>query len=211
MLLRNYPKPQYWKNVLALKDAESHSDRIEFYYLALTFDVGALEDPADYEALALGAIDLGLPEEGVRVLQAGLEKGDLTGADEARFRRMLTHARAETSNSAAATKDLADQARRATSGQPDAAVGRAYLSQGKFDQAIAALRRGIEKGELEHPEKTRIDLGIAHLRRGETQEAREAFSAVKADSEWRDLAELWSVRASELAQNTAQRNETAQR
>ena len=211
MLLRNYSKPQYWKNVLALKDAESHSDPVEFYYLALTFDVGALDDPADYEALALGAIDLGLPEEAVRVLQAGLEKGVLTGADEPRFRRMLTHAQAETRNSAAATKDLAEQARHATTGQPDAEVGRAYLSQQKYDQAIAALRRAIEKGELRHADQARIDLGIAYLRRGEAQQASESFNAVKADSEWRDLAELWSVRASEVAQSTAQRNETAQR
>ena len=57
-LLRHYPKPEYWWNVLELKSAQPHSERVDFHYLALKFDVGMLDDPADYEALALGAIDL---------------------------------------------------------------------------------------------------------------------------------------------------------
>lgn len=61
MLLRHYPKPKYWENVLELKTAESHPERVEFYYRALMFDLGMLRDPDDYEALALGALDLGLP------------------------------------------------------------------------------------------------------------------------------------------------------
>ena len=62
MLLRHYPKPEYWRNVLQLRSAQPHSKRVDFYYLALKFDVGMLDDPMDYETLALGAIDLGLPE-----------------------------------------------------------------------------------------------------------------------------------------------------
>jgi Tfp pilus assembly protein PilF len=211
MLLRHYPKPEYWRNVLELKAAEPHSARVELYYLALTFDVGMLDDPADYEVLALGAIDLGLPEQAVRVLEAGLRKGVLAGEHEPRFRRMLAHAQAETAKSAAAMADLAQQAQRASTGQPGAAIGRAYLSQRKYDQAIAALRKGIQKGELQYPDQARIDLGVAYLKNGETQQARETFAAVKADSEWRGLAELWSLRANEASQNAEQRNETAQR
>ena len=189
MLLRHYPKPEYWRNVLELKSAQPHSKRVDFYYLALKFDVGMLDDPADYETLALGAIDLGLPEDAVRVLETGLRKGVLAGKHEPRFRRMLAHAQAETARSSDGVKDLAQQAQRASSGQPDAAIGRIYLSQRMYDQAIAALRKGIQKGGLEHSDQARIDLGVAYLKSGETQQARETFAAVKADSEWRGLAD----------------------
>jgi hypothetical protein len=67
--------------------------------------------------------------------------------------------------------DLAQQAQRASSGQPDAAIGRIYLSQRMYDQAIAALRKGIQKGALEHSDQGRIDLGVAYLKSGETQQA----------------------------------------
>jgi tetratricopeptide (TPR) repeat protein len=199
-LLRHYPKPEYWRNVLQLKTAQRHSKRVDFYYLALKFDVGMLDRPADYETLALGAIDLGMPEDGVRVLDTGLHNGVLAGEHEPRFRRMLAHAQAETAKSSNAVSDLAQQAQRASSGQIDADIGRIYLSQRMYDRAIAALRKGIQKGSLENSDQTRIDLGVAYLKSGETQQARQTFAAVKADSEWRGLAELWSLRATEASQ-----------
>lgn len=211
MLLRHYPKPEYWRNVLKLKSAQPHSERVDFYYLALKFDVGMLDDPADYETLALGAIDLGLPEDAVRVLETGLRKGVLAGEHEPRFRRMLAHAQAQTAKSSDGVKDLAQQAQRASSGQPDAAIGRIYLSQRMYDQAIAALRKGIQKGALEHSDQARIDLGVAYLKNGKTQQARETFAAVKADSEWSGLAQLWSLRSTESSQDTKQPSEPAQR
>ena len=211
MLLRHYPKPEYWRNVLQLKSTQPHSKRVDFYYLALKFDVGMLDKPADYETLALGAIDLGMPEDAVRVLETGLRKGVLAGEREPSFRRMLAHAQAETAKSSDGVKDLVQQAQRATSGQLDAAIGRIYLSQRMYDRAIAALRKGIQKGALEHSDQTRIDLGVAYLKSGETRQARETFAAVKADSEWRGLAELWSLRSNEASRDTKQPSKPAQR
>jgi tetratricopeptide (TPR) repeat protein len=211
MLLRHYPKPEYWRNVLQLKSAQRHSKRVDFYYLALKFDVGMLDDPMDYETLALGAIDLGLPDDAVRVLETGLRKGVLAGEREPSFRRMLAHAQAQTAKSSDGVKDLAQQAQRASSGQPDAALGRIYLSQRMYNQAIAALRKGIQKGALEHSDQARIDLGVAYLKSGETQQARATFAAVKVDSEWRGLADLWSLRSNEASQDTKQPSEPAQR
>jgi tetratricopeptide (TPR) repeat protein len=110
---------------------------------------------------------------------------------------MLAHAQAVTAKNTDAVNDLAQQAQRASSGQLDAAIGRIYLSQRLYDRAIAALRKGIQKGEIAHADQARIDLGVAYLKSGETQKARETFAAVKADSEWRGLAELWSLRSAD--------------
>jgi tetratricopeptide (TPR) repeat protein len=184
MLLRHYPKPEYWRNVLQLKSAQPHSKRVDFYYLALQFDVGMLEEPQDYETLALGAIDLGLPEDAVRVLETGLRKGTLAGSQEARFRRMLDLAKAESAKSIEQVRD-------------PATLGRIYLSQRMYEQAIASLRKSIQQGTPEHLDQARIDLGVAYLKSGEKQRARETFAAVKPDSEWRGLAELWSLRTKE--------------
>lgn len=197
MLLRHYPKPEYWRKVLELKSEQPHSRQVDYYYLALKFDVGMLDDPADYEDLALGAIDLGLPEDAVRVLETGLSKGVLAGKQEARFRRMLVLAQAATVKTSNEVKDLAQQAQRTSNGQLDADIGRIYLSQRLYDQAIVALSKGIQKGGLAQLDQARIDLGVAYLKSGETQQARETFATVKADSEWRGLAELWSQRPKE--------------
>jgi len=139
------------------------------------------------------------------VLETGLRQGVLAGEHEPRFRRMLAYAQAKTARSPADVKDLAQQAQRASSGQLDADIGRIYLGQRMYDQAIAALRKGLQKGSLEHSDQARIDLGVAYLKSGETQQARESFAAVKVDSEWRGLAELWSLRVDEASQDAKQR------
>jgi len=206
-LLRNHPKPEYWRSVLSAKAAEPRSEQLGLYYLALKLDVGILDEPEGYEALALGALDVALPADAVRVLDQGFRKGIFAGASQARFERMLTHAQAEAAKSGPVLDELARQARRASTGQSDVAVGRAHLSRENYAEAIAALRRGLEKGQLSDPDRARIDLGVAYLKSGREKASRESLLKVSVDSEWRDLAELWALRATE----TQERNETAQR
>jgi hypothetical protein len=38
-------------------------------------------------------------------------------------------------------------------------------------------------------------LGIAYWKKGQKDQARQAFKAVKAESKWVDLAELWALRS----------------
>jgi Tfp pilus assembly protein PilF len=82
------------------------------------------------------------------------------------------------------------------------------------DSLVSECTTGNRSAAQRHPEglarefdQTRIDLGVAYLKSGETKQARETFAAVKADSEWRGLAELWSVRAKEASQDAKQPGE----
>lgn len=195
-LLRYYPKQEYWRNVLARRTSQEHSEQLELGYRRLMFEVGLLKDPEDYEELALSAIEAGAPEEAVRLLSSGLDSGVLAGAERARFERMRAHARDEAEKSRAHLTQLAKDAERASTGQPSVELGRAYLGQQQYDRAIAALRSALSKGKLEEPGSARVLLGIAYLKKQQPEQAREAFAAVEANSEWRDLAELWSLRAS---------------
>jgi len=74
-------------------------------------------------------------------------------------------------------------------------LGQAYLSYNMYDEAIEALKKGIAKGGVTDADEAQISLGIAHLRKGQKDLARQAFKAVKPDSKWHDLAELWEIRA----------------
>jgi hypothetical protein len=194
-LLRYHPKQEYWRNVLARRTSKEHSEQLELGYRRLMFDVGLLKEPRDYEELAMNAIDAGAAEEAVRLLTSGIESGALAGAERARFERMLAYARAEAAKSRVDVAQLSKDAERASSGQPSVELGRAFLGQQEYDRAIAALRRGLTKGKLQDPAGARVLLGIAYLKKQQPEQAREAFAAVDANSEWRDLAELWSLRA----------------
>jgi hypothetical protein len=195
MLLRHYPKPDYWRAVIAVHTAGQQPRPVELGYQRLMFDLGMLTDPADFETLALGSIDAGAPGEAVRVLQSGLQEKILTGQDEARFRRMLDYAKQEAAKRRARLDELTRNAVRASSGQLSIALGRLHLGEGQYDQAAAALRQGLQKGQLGSSDQGRIDLGVALLKNGQREAARKAFAGVGEKSEWHDLAELWSLRA----------------
>ncbi|HSC07788.1 MAG TPA: tetratricopeptide repeat protein [Steroidobacteraceae bacterium] len=196
-LLRHYPKQKYWEAVLDDKIASVDSQPLEFGYRRLMFDLGLLTEAADYEELAMRAIDVGLPGEAVRVMKAALDPATLSLAESKRahFRRVLRYAEDQVAKERATLEALAESAESAATGQPSVELGRAYLGYGRYDEAISALRSGIEKGNLENADRARVDLGIAYLNNDETEQATRTFAQVEAGSEWRDLAELWSLRA----------------
>jgi Tfp pilus assembly protein PilF len=200
-LVRYYPKPSYWKNVLALRADKQGSKALQNEYRRLMFDLGILEDPDDYEELAMGAVEAGMPGAAVRVLQSGFEKGIFAGANEGRFRRMLSFAQERAAASKSSLSQLAKDANRSSTGQPSIALGRAYLGSQNYEAAAAALQRGIEKGDLSDADQARLDLGIAYLKANKAPQARKSFAAVNADSQWRDLADLWSLRASDVEES----------
>jgi hypothetical protein len=197
-LLRYYPRPDYWRRVLMMKTDAEQPEALALAYRQLKFDLGLLSRPDDYEELAMGSIEAGAPALAVRVLQSGLEKGALAGANEARFRRMLAYARDEAAKSKAFLPQMAQQAQRASTGLASVALGRAYLGFQQYDEAIAAMRGGIEKGQLDDPDQARLYLGIAYLKRDQREHARHAFAAVDAESRWRELAQLWSLRTNNV-------------
>jgi tetratricopeptide (TPR) repeat protein len=200
-LLRHYPKPEYWRAVLSVRTAGRQLPAIELGYQRLMFDLGMLTDPADFEELAMGAIDEGAPGEAVRVLQAGFQQGIFAGREERRFRRMLDYAKKEAGAHEVQLDELRRNAQRASTGQISIALGRLHFGEGRYDEAVDALEQGLRKGELSDPTQGRIELGIALLKNHQVEQAREVFDAVK-EAQWRGLAELWSLRAAQLEQSS---------
>ena len=88
----------------------------------------------------------------------------------------------------------AKEAEKASQGQPSVGVGQAYLSYGMYDEAIAAIQAGLKKGGVTDTDEAQISLGIAQLKKGQKDAARQAFKAVKAYGKWADLAALWVLR-----------------
>jgi tetratricopeptide (TPR) repeat protein len=193
-LLRYYPKPDYWRSVLSTRFGGKYPPAVELGYRRLMLDLGMLKRPSDFEDLALGAIDAGAPGEAVRLLQTGLEQKILAGRDEARFQRMLTFAKEETTKRRAQLGEMARNAQSASTGELSMALGRAYFGEGRYTEAAEAFSQGLKKGGISNLEQGQIDLGIALLRNRQTEPARKAFMAVAEKSRWRDLAELWSLR-----------------
>jgi tetratricopeptide (TPR) repeat protein len=161
-------------------------------------DVGVLKDKADYMESAQLAIEAGVPGEAEDMVEKGMQSGILKSEDkteQGRYDRLLAAAKKQAATDRASLAQLAKDAAKATQGQADVALGQAYLSYGMIDEAIAALQSGLKKGGVIDADEAQISLGIALLKKGQKDQARQAFKTVKADSKWADLADLWAVRS----------------
>ena len=196
-LVRYYPKPEYWENLLDIYRRKNNGDRVTLGFYRLMNDVGTLKQADDYMETAQLAMDAGVPGEAQAVMEKGVQNGTLKSDDkttQGRYDRLLAGAKKAAAADKAQLPQLAKEAEKATQGQAYVGLGQAYLSYNMFDEAIDALKKGIAKGGVTDADEAQISLGIAYLRKGQKDLARQAFKAVKAESKWHDLADMWEIR-----------------
>jgi tetratricopeptide (TPR) repeat protein len=196
-MVRYYPKPEYWDNLLDIYRRKEGGDRVTLGYYRLMNDVGVLKDAPDYVEMAQLAMDAGVPGEAQEMVQKGIQSGVLKSDDktvQGRYDRLLAGAKKQSDLDKSQLNQLQAEADKAASGQASVGLGQAYLSYGELDKAIAAMEKGISKGSVTDIDEAQVSLGIAYLKKGMKDKAREAFKAVKNGSKWSDLAELWSIR-----------------
>ena len=198
-LVRHFNKPDDW-NALLINSRGRHSDRVSLGYFRLMRDAGVLKRDRDYFEMAQLAMDEKVgnaPAEAQRIIEEGIANGTLKSPDKAqqgRYDRLLEAAKQRAATSRAGIAQISKQTESAQNGQADVALGQMYLGLGDYDAAIAALQRGIKRGGVTDLDEAQVSLGTAYLEKKQKDSARQAFRAVKKDSEWGELAELWSLR-----------------
>jgi tetratricopeptide (TPR) repeat protein len=192
-------EPDDW-NALLVNSRGRHSDHVALGYFRLMRDVNVLKRDSDYFEFAQLAMDEKVgnaPVEAQQLIEEGMASGVLKSPDKAkqgRYDRLLEAAKQRATTSKASLPQLAKQTEAAQNGQADVALGEAYLGAGEYDSAIATLQRGIKRGGVTDVDRAQVGLGYAFLKKGQKDQARQAFRAVKKGSEWSDLAELWLLR-----------------
>ena len=134
----------------------------------------------------MATIDLsnGLPNEGKEVLTKGMKTGDL-----------LNQANTMLANDTATLPALAAEAAKQTAnGEIDVKLGESYLTYKRYDEAIAALQKGIEKGNLKDLPDAQTTLGIALWNAGKKEEALAQFDkAAMASTPAAAIAHTWGL------------------
>jgi tetratricopeptide (TPR) repeat protein len=196
-LVRYYPSNDYWANLVDTYRRQTSSDRVTLGFYRLMTDIGILKEKGDFMEMSQLAIEAGVPGEAEAVMKNGMENGPLKSTDkteQGRYQRLFDAAKKQAAADRPSLGQQAKDAEKASQGQPSVGVGQAYLSYGMYDEAIAAIQAGLKKGGVTDTDEAQISLGIALLKKGQKDAARQAFKAVKADGKWADLAALWVLR-----------------
>ncbi len=197
-LLTFYPKKEYWADAIRRVEAKpGFADRLALDALRLRQATGVLSAGADYAAMARTRARRGLARgseahrrPGVRIRRAGRRARTPTGRSACATRRRSRWPK---------TRDSCRKASRPPWLRADGTalvnVGFVYVSDGQFDQGIALMEQGMQKGGLSRPDDAKLHLAIAYLAAGQKAKAIAAFRDVGGTDGTADLARLWSIHA----------------
>jgi outer membrane protein assembly factor BamD (BamD/ComL family) len=192
-LVRNYPAPKYWEDLLNTQLYRTKDDRGLRALYRLMNDTNTLDKPEEFTEMGATLVTGGFPNEAKGILERGLGTGQLQGDSKARAQADLDRAR---SGAAADAKDVATVAAQlagAKTGNQMVAIGKLYFSMGDYANAADAIQKGIAKGGVTDADDANMLMGIAHSRQGKLAEARAAFDAVKTPA-LAEVASLWKLK-----------------
>src|SRR5579871_708880 len=157
-------KTEVWDQVMDFalgQQGMTDHNLLNLYRLAML--VGTMKD-TDYAAMATIDLQNGLPQEAKNILTKANKSGDL-----------LTQANSLAAKDQDSLKDLAAEAAKQSNGEIDVKLGESYYTYGRYDEAIAAIQKGIEKGGLKDAADAQTTLGLVLWTAGKKPEALAAF------------------------------------
>ena len=189
-LIRNYPQPKYWEDLLTNQLYETKGDRELRALFRLMDQTKTLDKADEYSEMANVLFAGGFPAEAAGVLERGLAANVFTGEALTRAKASLERDRAGAATDSkelpGAAKALAD----AKTGNDMVAIGKLFFSSGDYAKAADAVQKGLAKGGVADIDDANALLGIALVRSGKPNDARAAFDAVK-DPKFAAVTRLW--------------------
>ncbi len=199
-LVLNYPKAEYWSNLMDALRKSDLDDLQRINVMRLALHVNVLKRPDEFKEFAQLALEEKLAADAKTVLDQGFTKKVFVEQRDIDVnKRLLKVAETQAAQEKAELAKHEAAAKTAATGDALVKVGAQHLAFGDNAKAASLLSAGIAKGGLakgDPKEKARIDeasllLGIAHLRNGNKPEAAKAFRAVKNDPTMVRIAKLW--------------------
>jgi tetratricopeptide (TPR) repeat protein len=176
-------KPEVWGQVMDFAiGTPGITDHQLLNLYRLSMLTGTMKD-TDYAAMATIDLQNGLPKEAIAVLNKANKTGDL-----------LNQANGLGARDEQSLPALAAEAAKQTNGEVDVKLGESYYTYGRYDDAIASLQKGIQKGGLKDAADAQTTLGIVYLAAGKRQEALDAFDkAAAATGASGQVAHVWTL------------------
>jgi len=192
LLVKHYPQPKYWNDLLNNQLFASKSDRELRSLYRLMEDTKVLDKSEEYTEMATALVAGGFPSEAKRVLETAMSQGVLEGDDKTRAQQELERARsgAESDRKELAGADAALAA--AKTGNDMVSLGKLYFSTGAYAKSADAIQKGLAKGGVSDVDDANTLLGIALARAAKPAEAVAAFQVIK-DPRLAELGRLWQI------------------
>jgi len=157
--------------------------------IQLAYLAGLLDQDSEYRRLAQLLLHLDLPYRGAQILEDGLKK-DVVKPD-AKLWELLGNTYVASREYEKALVPLGKGAELASDGKLYVRIGEVRVQREEWDEAIKALKHGLDKGGLPNPGQVKLLLGIAYYSQEKKGDARTWFQRATEHPQQRDAAEKW--------------------
>ncbi|TPW35150.1 hypothetical protein [Oecophyllibacter saccharovorans] len=196
---RYYPSALYWQNLLYnLASDKGLTSRLGFNLARLRLTAGLATNAATYRDLAERAVQMGLPQLALNLLDYGQAHhvlGPGSGATPAELNAQARFQAFVTQQVVKLKATLPQQVAAAqTSPAPGPALTTGYdlVLAGQAHEGLALMRTGLSR-HPKHPAAALLEYGMALLDSGRVNDALKVFALVPPDTTARSLADAWTA------------------
>jgi hypothetical protein len=191
-LVKFYPSPAYWSDLLAqLQARPEFADQLSLDLFRLKLAAGVAGSEPEYMEYTQEAVQEGLTNEGVKIIAQGFATGVLgSGPDadrQSRLKKLVATRNAAANTGATAA---AQQAISAKDFQTLFGIGFNEVDGGNA-KGIDLMAQSIRSGAMPQPGQAELELGIAYREAGQTANANAMFANVQGGDGAAELAKLW--------------------
>jgi hypothetical protein len=178
-LIRLTNKTNYWNTLLRIERQEERDDHNTLMLYRVMYDTGSMTAGSDYIEMAQLLGDAALPAEAQTVLEKAMSGGLINDQQKERTTRLLNSfkSRAEADKKGQAQLDA--EAKKNPAGELDVKLGEVYFGLGDYQNAVTAINRGLQKGQIKHQDEGYVYLGRSQVALKNTADAKKAFVGLK--------------------------------
>jgi tetratricopeptide (TPR) repeat protein len=187
-LLELYPKDQYLLTLAGVY-SELGDTKKQLTYTEALYERGLLDTPGHLANLANLYLLHELPYRAAVLLEKEIAARKVE--ESVKNLRLLSQAWYQAREDERAIPPLARAAKLSEEGELEVRLAQSHINLEQWDEAAAAIRRGLKKGGVKRPDTANMLLGIALFNLQQLQQARDAFTEARDDRRSAKSAAQW--------------------
>jgi len=179
-LIRLNNKSTYWNTLLRIERQEERDDHNTLMLYRIMYDTSSMTVGSDYMEMAQLLGDAALPAEAQTVLEKAMSAGLIKDEQKERTTRLLNSFKVRADADKKGQAQLDAEATKNPAGELDVKLGEVYYGFGDYQNAVTAINRGIQKGQVKHQDEAYVYLGRAQVALKNFPDAKKAFAGLKS-------------------------------
>jgi tetratricopeptide (TPR) repeat protein len=179
-LIRLNNKSTYWNTLLRIERQDERDDHNTLMLYRVMYDTNAMTAGSDYVEMAQLLGDNALPAEAQTVLEKAIAGGLIGDAQKERTNRLLNSFKTRADADRKGQAQLDAEATKNPAGELDVKLGEVYYGLGDYQNAVTAINRGLQKGQIKHQDEAYVYLGRAQVALKNYPDAKKAFAGLKS-------------------------------